>query len=163
MDFNSECDYILSRQRETAVVLVNKWWWRVCTILCIISCVWNISRLLESWFWSAAILCFCTHIVMEALPMELSPLAFEKVGCDLWMTRPPSASWLHLLPSSITTTAIWVRPPPPHHTHAHTHLCFLGLCHRESGQGWSTEAEVKSKGQDAAAMYQAPLLPPCSC
>lgn len=99
---------IFSRQREIVAVLVNSWRWRVYTILCISSyftvCV--ISRLLEVRFCSAAIPCFC----MKALPIKLSPLAFEKVGRDLWMTRPPSASWLHLLPSSISNT-IWVILP----------------------------------------------------
>lgn len=91
---------------------MNSWRWRVYTILCISSyfAVCVISRLLEVRFRSAAILCFCTHTVMKALPIKLSPLAFEKVGRDLWMTHPPSASWLHLLPSSITNT-IWVIPP----------------------------------------------------
>ena len=84
----------------------------------------------------AVILCFCAHTVMR-----LSPLAFEKVGRDPWMTRPLSASWLHLLPSGIPKT-IWVSP--------HAHLCFLGLCHRDSGKGWSTEAEVKSRGRDTS-------------
>lgn len=66
----------------------------------------------------------------------------------------PAICKLHLLPSSITN-AIWVSP--------HAHLCFLGLCHRESGKGWSTEAEVKSRGPNAAGRYQhrARILPLC--
>lgn len=112
-----------SRQRVIVAVLVTGWRWRVYTLLCISSyfALYTISRLSEARFQSAAMLCFCAHTVMEALPIKLSPLAFEKVGPDLRMTRPPSASWLRLLPSSITN-AIWVSP--------HTHLCFLGLCHR---------------------------------
>lgn len=122
-----------------------------------------ISRLLEVRFRSAAILCFCTHTVMKALPIKLSPLAFEKVGRDLWMTHPPSASWLHLLPSSITNT-IWVIPPrTPVLSGTVPQRVRQRLKHRgrgeEQGMGRSWKIPVQGKNRLYVPVRWAELLP----